>query len=491
MFLMNVPRTKKDIMKNILIRNITITCAVMLIVLLPYSATTANASENLLKTEAPANAGKDYGVKSMLLISAQNGDMKAQTLYIQQNTQPKTQTSKPIVDLAKTWARAGNVSLMVWLGDNYYTGNQLPQVLDNAGYWYSKATENGDINARYNLAYMYFHGQGIKKNPNYAQELLTLSANKNHTPSINLLKKVNVRIAELKAEWESIKEEKRQAQMEFDSLTEQLRKDKLAEKKAATATKKPSLAEQDLQLKKDALEANQKKIVLLKEELAISKAKEKEAKLVNTLLAKNNKFKAGIAFKIINKTDLRTDKIKVTEYFSYGCSGCYSIQKNNNLRKYKDSQSIQFDKIHISLIHPSFARLFYTLKKMGIEEELRKEILEQTHLKHAYHIRKNKFLDFISSRGIDKNKFIDIYSSPEMDKKIKANTVNEKKLGFDGIPVFIINNQYHVTLNTAAASKPRISPKLSEDERNKQIELRMFEIIDYLVSIERDVIKNK
>ena len=480
MFLMNVPRTKKDVMKNILIRNIRAACAVMLIGLLPYSVTTANASEDLLKTEAPANAGKDDGVKSMLLIAAENGDMKAQTLYIQQNTQPKTQTSKPIVDLAKTWARAGNISLMVWLGDNFYTGNQLPQELQNAGYWYSKATENGDINARYNLAYMYFHGQGIKKNPNYAQELLTVSANKNHALSIDLLKKVNVIIAELKEEWEGIIEEKRQAQMEFDRLTEQLRKDKLA-------------VEKSKQTVKSSLEDSQKKLKLLEEKLAISKAKEKEVKLVNTLLAKNNKFNAGAAFKFINKTDLRTDKIRVTEYFSYNCEGCNLLQKNGRFDKWANAQNadIEVNKVHITGMSKVLARLFYTLKEMEVDKSIHKDVFKQISLNQPIYTKEDGFLKFISSQGIDTKTFKEIYSSPEIDKKMEATSEHVKTLGLKRIPAFVVNGQYYVTPATAIDDKPYLSADLSKDERSRQTELRLFAVIDFLVGIERGVIKNK
>ncbi|MBL4803096.1 MAG: sel1 repeat family protein [Emcibacter sp.] len=237
-------------MNNILIRNIIIGGVAMLMAFPPYFATTAYSSETFTGAKPLVKEGKDDGVKSMLFIAAQNGDMKAQDLFIQRNTQPKIQAQKPIVDQAKTWAEGGNVALMVWLGDNYYTGNQLPKRFENAITWYSKAAKKGDVSAQFNLGYMYFDGQGVKRNLIRARQLFTMAANKNHAPSIRLLKRVNAKISALEAEWEKIKEEQRQAQMEVDKLEEQLRqnalaaeKNKQAVKSTKKSTKKLSLAE--------------------------------------------------------------------------------------------------------------------------------------------------------------------------------------------------------------------------------------------------------
>ncbi len=456
---------QKNVMKNILIKKVTIICAAMLIALLPHSATAANTSEALVKDE------KHDDVKSMLLIAAQNGDAKAQLLYIQRNIQSKIQASKPITDQAKAWAENGNVSLMVWLADNYYTGNQLPQEYKNAATWYIKAAQKGDLSAQYNLGYMHIHGQGIKQDLMKARDLLTLAANKNHQLSINLLKKVNAEISELKAKWKAIKEEQRQAQLEYD--------------KALQAVK-IAKAKQNVQIEKDKLEIINKKLV-------IAKIKLKEANLVNALLAERKKFKAGTAFKLIKNAPLRTDKIKIIEYFSYNCGGCHLLQKNGNLEKWVNAQSsdIEVNKIHITGMSKRLARLFYTLEKMGADKTVHKGIFNKVSLKQSIYTKENGFLDFISSYNVDKNTFNNIYSSPEMDKKIKTNAENEKKLSFRTIPAFVINGQYYVTLDTALASKPSIPSDISQDERNRQIELRALEIIDYLISIERDVIKNK
>ncbi|PCI56748.1 MAG: hypothetical protein COB36_00265 [Alphaproteobacteria bacterium] len=663
---------QKDIMKITLTRNIMRLCATILIALLPHSVTAANTSEALVKDE------KHNDVKSMLLIAAQNGDIKAQTLFIQRNTQANTQAQKPVIDQAKTWADNGNVSLMVWLADNYYTGNQLQKKYISAARWYIKAARKGDISAQYNLASMYIHGQGIKKNLISARDWLTLAANKDHKPSIDLLEKVNAEITELKAQWEAIKEEQRQAQLAFDKHKEQLRKAQLDVEKAKQAVKsakKAGLAEwvkkeigfcysgkskscfdlavanetgkitgkpeyeiaekfyikacdmnsykacmnlannyaskkfksrsedgtedgfqksfdlykkscagdiepacsyygslnlrfangqkeaawaydkscnlgaiesclkvgkiyyagkgdidrqsggitkdlarakkyfisackggikkacklkievskQDLELKKSALEASQKELRLLKEKQAIAEISLKEAILVKSLLASNNKFREGTAFKLIKDAPLRTDKIKITEYFSYNCKGCYLLQKNGNLEKWINAQkeNIEINKIHITGMSKVLARLFYTLKKMKVGKSVHKDLFNQIDLKQPIHTKENDFLDFISRHDIDKGAFNEIYSSPEMDKKIKGKVESEKNLSFKTIPAFVVNDQYYITLGTALATKPNIPDDISKDERNRQIELRVFEIIDYLVGIEREVIKNK
>jgi len=43
-------------------------------------------------------------------------------------------------------------------------GKETQKNLEESFYWHQKAAENGKINAQYNLASLYYNGEGTEKN---------------------------------------------------------------------------------------------------------------------------------------------------------------------------------------------------------------------------------------------------------------------------------------------------------------------------------------
>lgn len=58
----------------------------------------------------------------------------------------------------------------------YYTGNGVPQDYKKALQWFSKAAEQGEALAQYNLGLMYFNGFGVPQDYVQAYKWFNLSA---------------------------------------------------------------------------------------------------------------------------------------------------------------------------------------------------------------------------------------------------------------------------------------------------------------------------
>src|ERR1043165_8604559 len=61
-------------------------------------------------------------------------------------------------------AENGNIDAQYNLGYLYEKGEGTEKDLEKAFYWYQKAAENGNLNAKYNLGYLYENGEGIERN---------------------------------------------------------------------------------------------------------------------------------------------------------------------------------------------------------------------------------------------------------------------------------------------------------------------------------------
>ena len=106
-------------------------------------------------------------------LSAQNGNKQAQnklgTLYESGNILDKKDLKKAI-SLYKQSALQDN-SIAQYNLAQHYTDIHTEDKLQQAFYWYEKASANGNIAAINNLANLYFNGQGTKKDLKKAYEL--------------------------------------------------------------------------------------------------------------------------------------------------------------------------------------------------------------------------------------------------------------------------------------------------------------------------------
>jgi uncharacterized protein len=68
---------------------------------------------------------------------------------------------------------ASNQCAIMW---NYANVGGMPQDVAEAIIWYQKSTAQGDINAQFNLAEMYFNGDGITQDRTLAYAWVNLAA---------------------------------------------------------------------------------------------------------------------------------------------------------------------------------------------------------------------------------------------------------------------------------------------------------------------------
>ena len=69
----------------------------------------------------------------------------------------------------------------VVLGVIYYNGKGVPQDYKKAVYWYTKAAEQGNVNAQWSLGFMYYYGEGVPQDYQKAFYWYTKAADQGNT----------------------------------------------------------------------------------------------------------------------------------------------------------------------------------------------------------------------------------------------------------------------------------------------------------------------
>ena len=72
----------------------------------------------------------------------------------------------------------------------YYSGDGLEQDKQKAVYWFTKAAEQGDAEAQYNLAVMYDKGNGIEQNRSLAKKYYQQACEWYHKNACSKLKQL-------------------------------------------------------------------------------------------------------------------------------------------------------------------------------------------------------------------------------------------------------------------------------------------------------------
>ena len=75
------------------------------------------------------------------------------------------------------------------LADLYFFGKGMAKDEEQAVYWYSKAAEQGIVDAQYNLGVCYYNGEGVAKDKDKAKYWLEKSASQGYEPAKDVLLK--------------------------------------------------------------------------------------------------------------------------------------------------------------------------------------------------------------------------------------------------------------------------------------------------------------
>jgi protein dithiol oxidoreductase (disulfide-forming) len=192
-----------------------------------------------------------------------------------------------------------------------------------------------------------------------------------------------------------------------------------------------------------------------------------------TLPAFTEEFVAGKDYQLVSGTLAKpasNSKVLVTEFFSYGCPWCYRIEPKLLQWEKKQAKVTQFSRVPVVFNKDwlIYAKAYYTAQLLGLEAKLSPLLFAAVQEKE-HSLNTNKaMIDFFTAQGVDKATAESAFeNSTTIDMQVNTGMGLMSNYHIEGVPSFIINNQYKTNLEMA------------------KTEERLWQILDYLVAKER------
>ena len=169
-----------------------------------------------------------------------------------------------------------------------------------------------------------------------------------------------------------------------------------------------------------------------------------------------------------NPRRVRSDKIEVMEFFSYGCIHCYNFDPE--LSDWVESKGDEVNFIRTPAISSDLWRLlgrnYYTMEKLGIIEKYHMPFFREIHDVKRNFSSVKRLSDYYDGKGTTGEEYEKVFNSPEVSRKMAVADQMGRRLLVVSVPTIIVHGKYMVNIT-----------------RNVGVS-RMLEVMDYLVDKE-------
>lgn len=150
------------------------------------------------------------------------------------------------------------------------------------------------------------------------------------------------------------------------------------------------------------------------------------------------------------------DKIEVRELFWYGCPHCNRLEPvilNWLKTKPENSEFVPMPAVFSQrwIFH---AKVFYTLKALGIEEQAHPLVFDSIHHKRRPISNIKQLSKFVKTRfDIDNDKVEQAFQSFTVDSNMRAANAYSLKSGANGVPTVIVDGKFRTNVSSAGGNK--------------------------------------
>lgn len=190
--------------------------------------------------------------------------------------------------------------------------------------------------------------------------------------------------------------------------------------------------------------------------------------------AANDLYKEGVHYELVSSPQVTDDpsRVEVAEVFWYGCGHCYSLEPyvKNWLATKPDHVNFVQVPAPLNRVWKHHARLFYTAKALGVQEDLHDKIFTEIHKNKNRLATERAVRKFMVANGVKEKHFDATFEEGKsftVDSWMANAKTRVEGYGVSSVPALIVNGKYKVTGSKAGG--PR----------------QMFKIVDWLVEREK------
>lgn len=153
----------------------------------------------------------------------------------------------------------------------------------------------------------------------------------------------------------------------------------------------------------------------------------------------------------LNPSQPTTDqnRIVVTEFFSYQCPHCFSLEPV--LAAWVDdlADDVLFERVPISIGYQEWApvaQAFHALQVMGELEVLHSTIFRAIHINGARLYDREAIVEWVHGQGVDADEFSDVYDSFSVSATARRGDQRSLAHRVDSVPTLAIKGRYRVAI---------------------------------------------
>jgi len=158
------------------------------------------------------------------------------------------------------------------------------------------------------------------------------------------------------------------------------------------------------------------------------------------------------------KTLQDKNRVKVIEFFSYGCPACFKLEPHLEKWLQHKPKNIVFERVPVVFESgwEVYAKTYLILSSLNMDKALSSKIFLGIHLDNLDLGDKERMAAFLNPQGLAKEKYLSLYDSPAIDLALS----NDKKIATDykifQIPGIVINGKYKVDPSLSGADYDRL-----------------------------------
>ena len=140
-------------------------------------------------------------------------------------------------------------------------------------------------------------------------------------------------------------------------------------------------------------------------------------------------------------------KVEVVEVFWFGCNHCYSLESYIQPWKRNLPNDVDFWKSHITwnAQAETHARLFYSAKALGIEEEAIPAAFTAIWREGRNLLGNSEVEYFFKGFGVEKERYLSVSNSFGVNNAVKQANNRMRQWAVTGVPTIIVNGKYKVS----------------------------------------------
>jgi thiol:disulfide interchange protein DsbA len=184
-------------------------------------------------------------------------------------------------------------------------------------------------------------------------------------------------------------------------------------------------------------------------------------------------WEAGKDYQLINPAVPPTsDKVVVTEVFSYACPHCAHFQPYAEDLKAKLPAGAQFELLP-AVFNPAwepFARAFYTAKSLGLLDKTHQALFDAIHRDHQpLHTIEDLANLFYVNYGANAGSFLSTATSFVIEGEMAHGNQLVHDYGIEATPTLIVNGKYRVSMNAERGIGPPESVQIAVDLAKQEL----------------------